>query len=213
MNKAVEISDEMTRYVLESSDDLGPVAHRIIAETRAMPEWSMQISPDEAVLLRAMVRLVKPLRIVEVGTFTGLSSLVMAGALPDGGRITCLDISERFTAIARQAWEDAGVADRVDLVIGPALESLAAMAGPIDMAFVDADKGNYQAYVEALVPLLRKGGMLIVDNTLWRQKVYGDNQEPDTKALRSFNAWLVQQPDLDVDMLAMADGVTVAVKR
>lgn len=213
MNKAIELSPEMTAYVLGASEDLGPVAQRLIADTMALPEWGMQISADEAVFLRAMVRLVKPRRVLEVGTFTGLSSLVMASVLPPGGRVICLDRSDEFTAMARRAWAEAGVDDRIELIVGNAAESLAQLSGPIDMAFVDADKGNYRRYAEAIIPMLRTGGVLMADNTLWKQKVLGADHESDTEAIRSFNAWFVQHPQLDVEMVAIADGVSLGIKR
>lgn len=213
MNKAIELPQPLTDYILASSEPLGAPAHRVIEDTSAMPEWGMQISPEEAIFLRAIVRLVRPARILEVGTFTGLSSLVMAGALPEGGRITCLDVSEEFTTRARRAWEEAGVADRITLILGPALASLAELEGPYDLAFIDADKGNYRAYAKAIVPLLRSGGVLMADNTLWKRKVVGPDGDDDTTAIRSFNEWLARHPELDVEMIALADGVTLGIKR
>ena len=213
MNKAIELSPELTEYILASSEDLGPVAPRVIAETMRMPESSMQISPDEAIFLRAMVRLLQPMRILEVGTFTGLSSLVMAGVLPEGGRVTCLDISDEYTTKAREAWRAAGVSNRIELIIGPALETLATLEGPYDLAFVDADKENLRAYVEAIGPMLEPGAVLMVDNTLWRQKVIGPESDHNIAAVREFNGWFVEHPDFDVEMLALADGVTLGIKR
>lgn len=213
MNEAIELGQDLTDYVLRSSEPLGPVAARIIAETGLLPQRSMQIPPDEAILLRAIVRMVKPRHILEIGTFTGLSALVMASALPEDGHITCLDISEEFTARARAAWEEAGLSNRINLIIGSALESLAHLTGPYDIVFIDADKGNYRNYVERVLPMVPSGGMLLIDNTLWDRKVIEDNDEPDTVAIREFNEWFAAHPEVDVDMLAMADGVTIGIKR
>lgn len=213
MDNAIELPQELLDYLFASSEPVHPVLDRIIFETQAMPERSMQITPDEALFLRTIVRLVKPLRILEIGTFTGLSSLIMASALPEGGRITCLDVSEEFTSIARQAWEEAGVADRIDLILGPALESLKMLSGPFELVFIDADKGNLQAYVEAVGPMVPSGGVVMVDNTLWRRLVISDDTSPSTSTIRSFNTWFVDHPDFDVEMIGIADGLTLAVKR
>jgi len=138
---------------------------------------------------------------------------VMASALPDDARITCLDISEEYTTVARRAWEEAGVSDRIDLILGPALDTLAQLEGPYELVFIDADKGNLQAYVELVLPLLPSGGLIMVDNTLWRQQVIQPDPSPSTLIIQRFNAWLVAHPGLDVEMIGIADGVTLAIKR
>lgn len=213
MDNAIELSDELREYIFDSSEPVHPVLRRIIDETQAMTERSMQVTPEQSIFLRAMVRLVKPQRILEIGTFTGLSSLVMASALPEGGRITCLDISEEFTAIARSAWDEAGVGDKIDLILGPALETISGLKGQYEMVFIDADKGNLQAYVEAVLPMLPIGGVVMVDNTLWRQLVVAGDPAPSTAIIQRFNAWLRDHPGFDVDMIGIADGVTLAIKR
>lgn len=213
MDNAVELSDDLREYIFASSEPVHPVLRRIIDETQAMSERSMQVTPEQSIFLRAMVRLVKPQRILEIGTFTGLSSLVMASALPEGGRITCLDISEEFTAIARRAWDEAGVGDRIDLILGPALESISELKGQYEMVFIDADKGNLQAYVEAVLPMLPAGGVVMVDNTLWKQLVVAGDPSPSTVTIQRFNGWLRDHPDFDVEMIGIADGVTLAIKR
>lgn len=213
MDNAVELSDDLREYIFASSEPVHPVLRRIIDETQAMSERSMQVTPEQSIFLRAMVRLVKPQRILEIGTFTGLSSLVMASALPEGGRITCLDISEEFTAIARRAWDEAGVGDRIDLILGPALESISELKGQYEMVFIDADKGNLQAYVEAVLPMLPAGGVVMVDNTLWKQLVVAGDPSPSTVTIQRFNVWLRDHPDFDVEMIGIADGVTLAIKR
>ncbi|MBK5266339.1 MAG: O-methyltransferase [Acidimicrobiia bacterium] len=213
MDNAIELPEELQDYIFASSEPVHPVVRRIIAETQAMPERSMQITPDEAIFLRAMVRLIRPEAILEIGTFTGLSSLIMAGAMVDGGRMTCLDISDEFTAIARQAWAEARVADRIDLIIGPALESIAHLDGPFQLVFIDADKENLQAYVEAVIPKVPQGGVVMVDNTLWRRQVITDDASPSTVTIRAFNQWLVAHPAFDVEMVGIADGLTLAIKK
>lgn len=213
MDNAIELPEELQDYIFASSEPVHPVVRRIIAETQAMPERSMQITPDEAIFLRAMVRLIRPDAILEIGTFTGLSSLIMAGALVDGGRMTCLDISDEFTAIARQAWAEAGVADRIDLIIGPALESIARLDGPFQLVFIDADKENLQAYVEAVTPKVPQGGVVMVDNTLWRRQVITDDASASTLTIRAFNQWLVAHRAFDVEMIGIADGLTLAIKK
>lgn len=213
MDNAIELSDELRQYIFDSSEPVHPALRRIIDETQAMSERSMQVTPEQSIFLRAMVRLVKPQRILEIGTFTGLSSLVMAGALPAGGRITCLDISEEFTAIARRAWHEAGVADKIDLILGPALQSIKELKGQYELVFIDADKGNLQAYVEAVLPMLPSGGVVMVDNTLWKQLVIAGDASPSTVIIQRFNVWLRDHPDFDVEMIGIADGVTLAIKR
>ncbi len=213
MDNAIELPEELQDYIFASSEPVHPVVRRIIAETQAMPERSMQITPDEAIFLRAMVRLIRPDAILEIGTFTGLSSLIMAGALVDGGRMTCLDISDEFTAIARRAWAEAGVADRIDLIIGPALESIARLDGPFQLVFIDADKENLQAYVEAVTPKVPQGGVVMVDNTLWRRQVITDDASASTLTIRAFNQWLVAHRAFDVEMIGIADGLTLAIKK
>ena len=213
MDNAIELPEELQDYIFASSEPVHPVVRRIIAETQAMPERSMQITPDEAIFLRAMVRLIRPDAILEIGTFTGLSSLIMAGALVDGGRMTCLDISDEFTAIARRAWAEVGVADRIDLIIGPALESIARLDGPFQLVFIDADKENLQAYVEAVTPKVPQGGVVMVDNTLWRRQVITDDASASTLTIRAFNQWLVAHRAFDVEMIGIADGLTLAIKK
>lgn len=213
MDNAIELSDELRQYIFDSSEPVHPVLHRVIEQTQAMDERSMQVTPEQTIFLRTIVRLVRPKNILEIGTFTGLSSLVMASVLPDDARITCLDVSEEFTTVARQAWEEAGVSDSIDLILGPALDTLARLEGPFELVFIDADKGNLQAYVEAVSPMMPSGGVIMVDNTLWRQQVIQPDPSPSTLTIQRFNAWLVANSDFDVEMIGIADGVTLAIKR
>ena len=173
----------------------------------------MQIGDDQAVLLEILARASGARRAVEIGTFTGYSSLALARGLGPDGRLLCCDISEEWTAIAREHWERAGVADRIELRIGPALETLAALppGETFDLAFVDADKVNYTAYYEALLPRLRPGGLLMVDNTLWGGAVLDEtDQSADTAGIRAVNERIAADPRVRVVLLPIGDGLTIA---
>lgn len=204
--------DKILDYASAHSMTAGEVGRKVVRETaRRYPELSrMQIDPLQGALLALLVKLVDASRVLEIGTFTGLSSLWMARALPEGGGLVCCDLSEEFTNHARRAWEEAGVADRITLFIGPALKTLEGLDGPFDMAFLDADKPNYPPYLEALTRLVRPGGVIVADNTLWSGRVMdpGD-QTPATEGIRRFNELAAASPDLEVVILPFADGVTV----
>ena len=162
-----------------------------------------------------LTRLVAPQFAVEIGTFTGYSALCVARALPPGGRLLCCDVDENWTAMARRYWERAGVADRIDLELAPAADTLRALpAEPcIDLAFVDADKTGYVTYWEEIVPRLRTGGVLLIDNVLWKGRVLDEQDaDPDTVAIREFNAHAAADNRVESVMLAVADGLTMAVR-
>jgi len=173
----------------------------------------MQIAADQATLLRILVSAIGARRAVEVGTFTGLSALAIArGLLPDG-RLLCFDVSEEWTAIGRRYWEKAGVADRIELHIGPAAPALAALPEdpPLDFAFIDADKAGYPVYWEEIVRRLRPGGLVAVDNVLWEgEVVQADKNGPDVEAIRAFNEKVLADDRVESVMLAVADGLTIA---
>jgi caffeoyl-CoA O-methyltransferase len=176
----------------------------------------MQVARDQGVFLSMLVSAVRPRLAVEVGTFTGASALAIARALPDGGRLLCCDVSEEWTAIARRHWEAAGVSDRIDLVIAPAIQTLRALPDdtPVDFAFIDADKTGYLAYYEELVPRLSDHGLLVVDNVLWSGRVMDPSVlDDDTVALREFNSRVVADDRVDVVMLSVGDGVSVVRRR
>jgi caffeoyl-CoA O-methyltransferase len=174
----------------------------------------MQIGDDQAVLLEILARATGARRAVEIGTFTGYSSLALARGMGPDGRLLCLDISEEWTSIARDAWTKAGVADRIDLRIGPALDTLRSLADEtFDLAFVDADKTGYAAYYDELLPRLRPGGLLLVDNTLWSGAVLDDTDDSDdTRAIRALNDRIAADPRVRVVLLPIGDGVTVVQK-
>lgn len=199
------------------------VLAQVREETASMTNARMQTSPEQGQFLNLLVKLTGARKILEVGTFTGYSSLWMALALPeDGGTITCLDVSEEYTTIARRYWERAGVASRIDLRLGPALATLAALETehghsgepPYDMAFIDADKENYVSYYESALNLLRPGGLVVVDNVLWHGKVVNaDQEDAGTRAMRAFNALVADDERVDHVLIPIGDGLTLARKR
>jgi predicted O-methyltransferase YrrM len=196
-----------------------PVQQRLRAETSRLPEAGMQIGADQGVLLAFLVRLIGARRAIEIGTFTGYSALVVASALPPGGRLVCCDISEQWTSIARRYWAEAGIADRIELVLQPALETLSEMlrkdgAGTFDFAFLDADKTGYDAYYEACLVLLRAGGLIAIDNVLWSGTVADPSDvRPDTVALRAITVKIRDDPRVDACLVSIGDGVMLARKR
>lgn len=173
----------------------------------------MQIGADQGTLFEILTRAIEVTSAIEIGTFTGYSALAIARGLAPGGRLICCDVSEEWTSIAREAWKAAGVADRIDLRIGPALDTLAALDDEqFDLAFVDADKPAYLAYVESLLPRMRPGGVILVDNTLWSGDVVqapGPDDDENTVALRAFNDAVAARDDVLVTVLPLGDGVTV----
>ena len=218
MTRSFLSTEALAAYVEGHSDPLDAVARRLVERTAALGSVAgMQIGADQAALMTALARITGARRAVEVGTFTGMSALSIARGLPEGGRLVCCDVSEEWTAIAREAWVEAGVADRIDLRIAPAAETLAGdLFGddePLDLAFVDADKGGYVTYHELLVPRLRPGGLLAVDNTLWG----GDVVEPDEAdanrtAIRAYNDHAIADARMSTAVLTVGDGVTLNVK-
>jgi caffeoyl-CoA O-methyltransferase len=196
-----------------------PDAHQraLIDATEALGGVSrMQIGGDQGVLLEMLARVTGARRAIEIGTFTGYSALAIARGIGPEGRLLCCDVSEEWTTIARRAWDAAGVRDRIELRIAPALDTLAALddGDVFDLAFVDADKGNYRNYYEALLPRLRPGGLLLVDNTLWSgQVVDATDTSRDTVAIRAFNDHVAADGRVRVVLLTISDGLTVIEKR
>jgi predicted O-methyltransferase YrrM len=209
----------VARYVLDHSVRDTPLLTELRERTAREPMARMQVPADEGQLLAFLVELVGAERCLEIGTFTGYSSLCMALALPPGGRLTCLDRSAEYTAIAREFWQRAGVADRIELVIGPALDTLERMlaggeAERFDLAFIDADKQNHARYYEHCLKLVRPGGLIVVDNTLWSGAVADPaDQEADTVAIRALNDRIHSDERVTQVMLTVADGVTLVRKR
>lgn len=214
--KPLPLNDELHAYMLAHGTPPDDVTAELIAETRAaLPDDAgMQVAPEQAAFLRMLTGLMGVWRAVEVGTFTGLSSLSIARGLADGGRLTCFDISEEFTDVARRYWKRAGVDDRIELRIGAAAERLRELpAEPhLDLVFIDADKESYETYWGELVPRVRPGGLLIVDNVLWKGRVLAPQRESD-RAIVAFNDAVVADDRVEVVMLPIADGLTLARRR
>ena len=219
MPRNVQLSDALYRYLLEHSLRDSAVLRQLREETALLPMAGMQVGPDQGQLMGLLAKLVGARRCIEIGVFTGYSTLCVAAALPPDGRIIACDVSEEWTSIARRYWEKAGVAGRIELRLGRALNTLDALLadgeeGGFDFAFIDADKGNYLAYYERCLTLLRAGGLIVVDNTLWSGDVADPgNQKDDTVAIRAFNDALHRDERVDMALLPVGDGVTLARKR
>lgn len=218
-SKTLQLTDPVRDYLLRFGVREDALLAELRAETAAMPEAQMQIAPEQGAFMGALALAIGARRALEVGTFTGYSSTVVARALPPDGKLVCCDVSEAFTAVARRYWARAGVADRIELHLGPALATLDALRadgqdGTFDLAFVDADKENYPAYIDRVVALLRPRGVLLVDNVLWSGSVADPaDQRETTAALRRVNESLARDPRVDLAMLPIGDGLTMAVKR
>lgn len=213
--KGLPLSAELHAYMLEHSTPPDPVMADLIEETlKALPDdASMQVAPEQAAFLRMLTSATGVRRAVEVGTFTGLSSLSIARGLADGGRLICFDISDEFTSIARRYWERAGVDDRIELRIGPAADRISELPSEphLDLAFIDADKAGYPTYWNELVPRVRQGGLLLVDNTLWSGRVINPQRDRDREIV-AFNDLARADPRVELVMLPIADGLTMARK-
>jgi predicted O-methyltransferase YrrM len=218
-NRSIGLDGPLYEYLLSASLREHPVLADLRAETAAHPKVNMQIAPEQGQFMALLVKLTGATRCIEVGVFTGYSSLAVALAMPSTGRLIACDISEEYTAMARRYWEQAGVAGRIDLRIAPALETLDALlaeggAGAWDFGFIDADKGAYSEYYERILALLRPGGLIAVDNTLWDGDVADpENREPDTVAIRAFNDKLRDDARVDLSLVPIGDGLTLARKR
>ncbi|MFD7630868.1 O-methyltransferase [Streptomyces sp. NPDC059851] len=215
---STKITDELYRYVLDHNPPLDEIQQGLVDTTYAkFPDVAgMQSAEEQGPLLAFLVRLTGARRIVEVGTFTGFSTLSMAQAMPADGVLIACDISEEWTAYGRQAWEAAGVADRIDLRIAPALDTLRALpAEPhVDMAYVDADKENQIAYWEELVPRMRPGGLIVTDNTLFHGTVVDGTATSGAAAgVRAYNDHVAADPRMESVLLAISDGLTLSRKR
>jgi len=218
-NRSISLTDSLYEYLLSVSLRETELLRQLRAETAAFPEARMQIAPEQGQFMALLVRLMGARRCLEVGVFTGYSSLAVALALPDDGRIVACDVSEHWTAVARRYWDAAGVSHKIDLRLAPALETLERLladgeAGTFDFAFLDADKENYLRYYERLLELVRPGGLIAADNTLWSGRVADTaNTEATTVALREFNAILNGDERIDLSLVPIGDGLTLARKR
>jgi predicted O-methyltransferase YrrM len=214
-NRTLAMTDALVDYLREVGLREHPVLAELRADTARLPMARMQIAPEQGAFMALLVRLTGARRILEIGTFTGYSSTAMALALPEDGQITCLDVSREWTDRARRAWEDAGVADRVELRIGPAVESLASLdADAYDLAFIDADKPAYDAYYEACLRVVRPGGLILIDNVLQGGRVAEPAEDDESvRVIRALNAKIATDARVDHVLLPLADGLTLARRR
>jgi len=218
-NKSLSMSEPLYAYLREISlREAEPLA-RLRDETSHLPLSAMQISPEQGQFMQLLVKALGIRHAIEIGVFTGYSSLCVALAMPEDGRIVACDINESWTGIARRYWKEAGVDHKIELRIAPALETLDTLIGNdlegrFDFAFIDADKTGYKDYYERALTLIRPGGLIAVDNTLWNGNVVDpDNQSDDTRAIREFNQFIHTDARVDVSMLPIGDGLTLALKR
>ena len=218
MGRFVNATDAVMDYLSRVGARETPAQIHCREETQKMPMALMQIAPEQGALLAMLAKLTNAKRYVEIGTFTGYSALSVALAMPDDGKIVALDVSKEFTDHARGFWKEAGVADKIDLRLGPGLEALDRMIsageGPFDLAFIDADKPNYDGYYERVLKLLRVGGLIVLDNMLWSGAV-ADLKVTDahTSALRALNAKIHADPRVDMALATVGDGIMLALKR
>jgi predicted O-methyltransferase YrrM len=210
---------KVERYVTRDISRETALQKRLRGETAQLPQGGMQIGADEGALLALLIRSIGATKAVEIGTFTGYSALAIATALPADGKLVCCDISQEWTSIARRYWAEAGVAERIELRLAPALKTLAALGGEhgpgsFDFAFIDADKPAYDAYYEACLGLLRRGGLVALDNMLWSGNVANPKaNDEDTVALRALNAKIRDDRRVECCLLTVGDGVMLARKR
>ncbi|MGI9263819.1 MAG: class I SAM-dependent methyltransferase [Gammaproteobacteria bacterium] len=218
-NRSINLTDRTYQYMLDVSLREAPILADLREATASHPKVVMQISPEQGQFMAMLVKLIGARRCVEVGVFTGYSSLAVALALPTDGHIVACDISEEFTRLALEYWELAGVESKIKLEIAPATDTLDQLLsegqdGEFDFAFIDADKVNYRHYYDRLLKLVRKGGLIAVDNTLWSGDLADpDIQDEDTVALREFNQYLHGDDRIDLSLLPIGDGLTLARKR
>ena len=217
--RTLPLDDRLYEYLLTASLREPPALANLREETKRHPRAQMQIAPEQGQFMQLLVRLVGARRALEVGVFTGYSSLAIALALPADGYLLACDISDEFTAVARRHWAAAGVTGRIELVLAPAIETLdarlgAGEAGSYDFAFIDADKEGYPDYYERALALLRPGGLIAVDNTLWSGAVADPvDTSADTAAIRRFNEHLRRDERVDLSLVPIGDGLTLARRR
>lgn len=213
MGKALTLDDRLIDYLHSVSLREPELLQQLRAETAAHPRSGMQIAPEQGQFMALMVELLDVRRILEIGCFTGYSSLAMSLAMPADGHLDTCDVDEETTAIARRYWQAAGQQDKISLHLGPALETLKKLQGPYDLVFLDADKVNYDGYLEASYQLLRTGGLILIDNVLWSGAVADPSvTDADTQALRALNRKLQGDTRFTISMIPLADGLTLARK-
>jgi len=217
-NKTFTLSDDLYAYLFDQSVREPDVLRRLREETARDAMARMQIAPEQGQLMQLLVRLMGARRYLEVGVFTGYSSLAVALALPTDGRIVACDVSESWTKVARRYWAEAGVTEKIDLRLAPALQTLDGLiaggaSGSFDFAFIDADKTSYRAYYERALTLIRVGGLIAVDNTLWEGRVAEPKvRDADTQAIRDFNQHLRHDQRVHLCLIPIGDGLSLALK-
>jgi predicted O-methyltransferase YrrM len=218
-NVSLGLPPDLHAYLVRHGVREPDILRRLREETASLPQHDMQIAPEQGALMALLVQLSGARRAIELGTFTGYSSLAVMLAMPPDGTIVCCDVSDEWTSVARRYWAQAGVADRVDLRLAPALETLDALlagggAGTFDFAFIDADKTDYPEYHERIVQLLRSGGLAVYDNVFWGGDVIDQSKtDPSTVGVRRLNERLATDERVTISMIPVADGLTLALKR
>jgi predicted O-methyltransferase YrrM len=218
-NQTLNLDSALYHYLLDVSLRETPLLKRLRDETAQLSTARWQIAPEQGQFMALLVQLIGARRIVEVGTFTGYSALCMAQAMPEDGHLICCDIPGDYNATAERYWREAGLSARIEQRLAPALQTLAALereglAGSIDLLFIDADKANYPAYLEYALRLVRQGGLILFDNTLWSGRVLEENPESaDTRAIQALNRALRDDPRIDLSLLPLGDGLSLCRKR
>jgi predicted O-methyltransferase YrrM len=219
MSRHFSFDERTYQYLVNSSVRETDVARRLREETQKLPQAQMQIGPDQGQFLQLLVQLIRAKKTLEVGVFTGYSSLWVAMGLPEDGRIVACDVSEEYTSIARRYWKEAGLDQKIDLQLRPALETLDELlakgnAETFDFAFIDADKTNYDNYYERSLSLVRRRGLIAIDNTIWSGRVANPTEkDADTVAIRKLNEKLHRDERVALSMLTVGDGLTLAMKK
>ena len=219
-NQSIGLSDPLYQYLLANSVREPEILAKLRAETAQHPLVNMQISPEQGQLMGLLVQLIGARKCLEVGVFTGYSSLAVALNLPDDGRIVACDVSDEFTLLARRYWQEAGVAHKISLYIAPALATLDQLilngeSGTFDFAFIDADKNNYGAYYDRCFQLVRQGGIILVDNVLWYGRVADPGMDNDkrTQAIKQINQQIYHDDRVQISLIPIGDGLTIARKK
>lgn len=211
-------TSSLRQYVWQYGLREHPALKELRTETEKLPSSMMQICPEQGALMGNLIRLIAAKKTIEVGTYTGYSAMAVALALPDDGQVVACDVSEEWTSVAKKAWEKAGIANKIDLQLAPASNTLDALLaegkeGSFDFAFIDADKTNYQIYYEQCFKLIRQGGVIVIDNVLWGGAVTDSNRnDADTEAIRDLNQFIATDERVSISMIPVGDGLTVAVK-
>jgi predicted O-methyltransferase YrrM len=216
--KSTFVDQSIQEYIIAQTVHETAVQRALREETSHRSNAGMQIGPDQAQFMQLLAHTIGARRYLEIGVFTGYSTLAMALALPPDGRIVACDVSEEYTSVARRYWEQAGIADKIDLHLAPALETverlIAGNAEPFDMAFIDADKENVSKYFDACIALVRPGGLILVDNVLWDGKVVNPSiNDADTCALRNVSVRAAHDDRVEVSLVPVCDGILIARKK